>query len=42
MAIGHIETFKQQNGDEILKVFTRPTNTFPDGSYFYTSMEQSY
>ena len=34
MAVLNIEEYRQQNGDDILKVLLKPTKNFPDG-YFY-------
>ena len=39
MAIERIEEYRQQNGDDILKVYTKPTRAFPSGGYFYTDAQ---
>lgn len=35
MAISEIKQYRQKDGTDILKVFTKPTKRFPDGGYFY-------
>lgn len=36
MSVVKIEEYRQQNGDDILKVFCKPTKRFPEGgNYFY-------
>lgn len=39
MAIERIEEYRQQNGVDILKVYTKPTKAFPSGGYFYAPAE---
>lgn len=39
MAVQKIEQYRQQNGVDILKVFTKPTKAFPGGGYFYAPSE---
>lgn len=35
MAVSEIKQYRQKDGTDILKVFTKPTKKFPDGGYFY-------
>lgn len=35
MAVLRSEKYRQRNGDDILKVITKPTKAFPEGAYFY-------
>lgn len=35
MAVDRIEKYRQLNGDDVLKVFTKPTKAFPEGACFY-------
>lgn len=35
MAVSEIKQYRQKDGTDILKVFTKPTKKFPDGDYFY-------
>lgn len=35
MAVSEIKQYRQKDGTDILKVFTKPTKRFPDGGYFY-------
>ena len=35
MAVLKKEQYRQQDGTDILKVYTKPTKKFPDGGYFY-------
>lgn len=35
MAVSGIKQYRQKDGTDILKVFTKPTKRFPDGGYFY-------
>lgn len=39
MSVIKIEEYRQQNGDDILKVYTKPTKVFPNGGYFYAPDE---
>lgn len=40
MAIQKIEEYRMKNGDDILKVFCKPTKNFPEGNnYFYAPAE---
>ena len=39
MAVDRIEEYKQLNGVSILKVYCKPTQLFPSGSYFYAPAE---
>ena len=40
MAIERIEEYRMQNGDDILKVFCKPTKNFPEGkNFFYAPTE---
>lgn len=37
--IEKIESYTQKNGNEILKVYCKPTSKFPKGFYFYTDLQ---
>lgn len=39
MAVSEIKQYRQKDGADILKVFTKPTKKFPDGGYFYVDAE---
>ena len=39
MAVQRIEEYRQKNGVDILKVYCKPTDKFPNGGYFYAPAE---
>lgn len=39
MAVSEIKQYKQKDGTDVLKVFTKPTKRFPDGGYFYVDVK---
>lgn len=39
MAVIKKEQYRQKDGTDILKVYTKPTSKFPNGGYFYVDAE---